>query len=354
MFSMFSSKKDEPRGRFYQDKTLIETAKLIADLYKKEKELSTVVKDKSKDIPFELVRKQLLLEGFLEQTIQHIRVYNDEREQPQLEVAAHLLLAVTELLNNHFDELNYFRSSSKAVVDTIRSYGAYALGFGTAALVTSSTLGFGLLGFIGARYLDGKSEKMLGYDIAKTATVEELILLMNNLVKVVKFYQAQPGQTVKAKKLANKAIKSLQGKQKGNADGDELTSEIEEAITKITPDVDHFLQFLESTYPKEEYEYLYCPVSLAIMTDPVTLGTTGHTFQREQVVMALAEQPHRDPLSNEQIGNNKIATNYLAKEIIIKHINDAKEAFLAQQADRDLTEGSESEFEDAEFGAYSP
>lgn len=325
------TQEDEPKGRFYQDETLVETAKLITDLMKKGTELSNDVKP-SKKASFDLVRKHLILKGFLDRINKHIESHNNNPSQSTLETSADLLLEVSDLLNNHFNELNYFRSYTKSVANKLRSYGSYALGFGTAAIVTSSTLGFGLLGFIGSRYLDVQSETMLGYDMEKTDTVEKLILLMNNLVKVVGFHLSEPGQSVKAKKLANRAIKSLQEKHDDDNHRGEKQTEIEEAILAITDDIDGYLEFMEAKFPKEDgNQYLYCPISHAIMTNPAMLGVTGHTFQKEQLVLALNEHSDRDPLTNQLISNNTISTNYSIKDVILGHIEKVKAPYLAQQ-----------------------
>lgn len=335
------TQEDEPKGRFYQDETLVETAKLIADLMKKGTELSNDVKP-SKKASFDLVRKHLILKGFLDRIHKHIESHNNNPSQSTLETSAELLLEVSDLLSNYFNELNYFRSYTKSVANKLRKYGSYALGFGTAAFVTSSTLGFGLLGFIGSKYLDVESETMLGYDMEKTDTIEKLILLMNNLVKVVGFHLSEPGQSVKAKKLANRAIKSLQEKHDDNHTA-EKQSEIEEAILAITDDIDGYLEFMEAKFPKEDgNQYLYCPISHAIMTNPAMLGVTGHTFQKEQLVLALNEHPDRDPLTNQLISNNTISTNFSIKDVILGHIEKVKPSYLAQKQEA-LDRGGEEQ-----------
>lgn len=62
---------------------------------------------------------------------------------------------------------------------------------------------------------------------------------------------------------------------------------------------------------------LICPISHCLMVDPVTLGTTGDTFDRESIERALSERPGTNPLTNKTVSDVTLTPNRIARAFIL-------------------------------------
>lgn len=73
---------------------------------------------------------------------------------------------------------------------------------------------------------------------------------------------------------------------------------------------------------EQRFPDLCCPISHNLMTDPVILGDTGHTYDRESISLALSYKPNIDPVSNQRILNTNLTPNYTLINIIKKIITE--------------------------------
>lgn len=71
---------------------------------------------------------------------------------------------------------------------------------------------------------------------------------------------------------------------------------------------------------EQRFPDLCCPISHNLMINPVILGNTGHTYDRESITLALSHKPNIDPISNQIIENNSLTPNYTLINIIKKII----------------------------------
>jgi hypothetical protein len=59
----------------------------------------------------------------------------------------------------------------------------------------------------------------------------------------------------------------------------------------------------------------FCPITLDLMRDPVILGNSGRTFEREAIVLWLNHH-NTDPVTNEVLQNTQLVTNYALRDAI--------------------------------------
>lgn len=136
----------------------------------------------------------------------------------------------------------------------------------------------------------------------------------------------------KTRQYATKAIDKLQRLHKASQTDKPLLKQnpppLKIALNSLGLSVEQF----EAEYPSDcdAYKPYYCPIGLGLMLDPVTLGVTGVTYEREHIVAALAVQPDRDPLTNQKISDVTLVPNRnlcdlieakmtkLAKKVVVK------------------------------------
>jgi hypothetical protein len=67
-------------------------------------------------------------------------------------------------------------------------------------------------------------------------------------------------------------------------------------------------------------EDIICPITQQIMTDPVMLVESGHTYERE-AILAHLKTKKTDPLTNVLISNASIAPNHTVKKLIVSFLD---------------------------------
>ena len=67
----------------------------------------------------------------------------------------------------------------------------------------------------------------------------------------------------------------------------------------------------------EEVPYsFYCPITTDLLKEPVTLGSTGHIFEREAIADWLAHH-NTHPLTGEVLSNASLAPNFALRDAIM-------------------------------------
>lgn len=61
-------------------------------------------------------------------------------------------------------------------------------------------------------------------------------------------------------------------------------------------------------------EYLTCPISLQIMTDPVTLSS-GHSYEKAEIIRYFDKHGYSDPISREEVRKEMIENINLRQAI---------------------------------------
>ena len=94
-----------------------------------------------------------------------------------------------------------------------------------------------------------------------------------------------------------------------------MSNQVPQIILNINRKKSHectFLKYLASNTNliEDRFPDLICPISQNVMQYPVILGTTGHTYERSQIIEALIRIPNKDPISNSIIYNNTLTPNY--------------------------------------------
>lgn len=113
-----------------------------------------------------------------------------------------------------------------------------------------------------------------------------------------------------------------QNKQKSPSD---LLDEIKELTRTNNIDIsDIDMSDIKLEECGDDIDLVRCPISLSLMEDPVTLGDTGHTFDRVSIERSLNARPHINPLTNEEIENVRLIPNTkslgLIKCLLERHI----------------------------------
>lgn len=70
-------------------------------------------------------------------------------------------------------------------------------------------------------------------------------------------------------------------------------------------------------------EDITCPITRQIMTDPVILVESGHTYEREAILKHL-QRRKTDPLTNQIIVSTMLAPNHMAKKLISSFLDQQK------------------------------
>ena len=90
------------------------------------------------------------------------------------------------------------------------------------------------------------------------------------------------------------------------------------------------LKEFERSFPIDVHSYLYCSISHELMTDPVMLGETGHTYDRKEITEYLNvryrdHHDYKDPVSNLKISNTNLTPNYDSREMILNRLEEFKQ-----------------------------
>ena len=64
---------------------------------------------------------------------------------------------------------------------------------------------------------------------------------------------------------------------------------------------------------------LECPITHALLQDPVILGVTGHTYERQAIEKWL-ESNNTDPISGEVLENRTLTPNFALREAIEDYV----------------------------------
>lgn len=82
------------------------------------------------------------------------------------------------------------------------------------------------------------------------------------------------------------------------------------------------LDDVETIWPFEQNRTMYCPILRDFLVDPVSLGLTGHTFNRTSIVEALKNRPGIDPVSNAPIDSTALVSNHAVRDMILDKIRE--------------------------------
>ena len=66
-----------------------------------------------------------------------------------------------------------------------------------------------------------------------------------------------------------------------------------------------------------------CPITREIFKDPVILGTTGHTFEREAITDWLRLH-NTDPLTNELLAGSTLAPNFSLAQAVDRYVGQIR------------------------------
>lgn len=87
------------------------------------------------------------------------------------------------------------------------------------------------------------------------------------------------------------------------------------------------LPFIEERLPSDKFPQFYCPISHEFLMDPIQLGHTEDTFERDQIVQALRAKPGINPKSNTVITNTTLKPNRDLRNTILQSLQDVKKQF---------------------------
>jgi hypothetical protein len=97
----------------------------------------------------------------------------------------------------------------------------------------------------------------------------------------------------------------------------ERTPLLDREISKKTKNIADFKAQFEAEYlDNEQFQHLFCPLSLGVAWDPVLLE--GYTFDRVAIERSLSTRPHLNPMTNSECQSTKLFINRAVRDELIQ------------------------------------